>query len=260
MKAVNVTKIYGLKRHSWWSSIGHAWPDLRPALSLPEFRALAWLAAAALVIIVGIDVVAGMMKYKGALSPEATRFFRISEQGSLGEFVGYFSMQMAMLFTLLVACLLRSPLHAMITGLTEYLMMDDMFMLHETVGKKIGEVVFSGQNLFQADALGELCFGALFCGTLAGLFVVATRASAPYLRSLAVLLLGPICLLALCAVGVDFLHSLVSRDNKFLDGIVALIEDGGELSAMLLLLLAAGAQWLTFASLAPDLRSVPGMP
>ena len=235
------------KWHSWWRSLTQAWPDLRPALSQSEFQGLATLAVAAFLLVVGIDVVAGLLKYMGHLSPEVARFYRLSEQGSLGEFTGYIVMQMAVLFTLMLSIMLQSSLHMMIAVLLEYLMLDDMFMLHEAAGSSLAQTFFSKQSQLPAEALGELCFGGMFCFIMVGVFVVATKASTPYLRSLSMFLFAPLCLLAFCSVGMDFLHALVSRDAKFLDGIMALLEDGGELLAILLLMLAAVAQWLVIS-------------
>jgi hypothetical protein len=217
-------------------------------MSQSEFQGLAALAVAAFLLAVGIDVVAGLLKYKGYLSPEVVRFYRISEQGSLGEFTGYIFMQMAVLFTLMLSLPLQSSLHLMIAALLEYLLLDDMFMLHEAAGRSLARTFFGYQSLLPTQPLGELCFGAMFCLVMAGVFAVATRASTPYLRSLCALLLAPLCLLAFCSVGMDFLHALVSRDAKFLNGVVALIEDGGELLAMLLLMLVAAAKWLVFST------------
>lgn len=235
------------KWYSCWRSLTQAWPDLRPALSQSEFQGLAAMALAAFLLIIGIDVVAGLLKYKGYLSPDVTRFYRLSEQGSLGEFTGYIAMQMAMLFTLMLSIRLRSSLHVMIAVLLEYLMLDDMFMLHEAAGSSLAQMFFPKQSLLPVQALGELCFGGMFCLVMVGVVVLATRASMPYLRSLCVLLFAPLCLLAFCSVGVDFLHALVTRESKFLDGIMALLEDGGELLAMFLLMLVAMAQWLVFS-------------
>jgi hypothetical protein len=246
MNADNVSK-----RSDWWKNIGQAWPDLRQVLPLPEFRSLATIATLALIALVIIDVVAGMLKFKGYLAPEVVQFYRISEQGSLGEFAGYIATQMAVIFIALVAMRLRSTLHVMIAVLLQYLMLDDMFMLHETIGTGIAKLFGTGDYLFPAQALGELCFGLFFCSAVVVVFVMATRSSTSYLRSLAALLFAPLCLLAFCAVGVDFFHALVPRSAKYLDGIVALAEDGGELVAMLSLMLVAAAQWMALQRIAP---------
>jgi hypothetical protein len=231
--------------------VSPAWPDVKGALPTPELRALSVIAAVTFMIIIAIDVIVGMLKFKGYLSPEMAHFYRISEQGSLGEFAGYIATQMAVIFVVTIAVRLQSPLHMAVAVLLEYLLLDDMFMLHEAMGFGIAKRFLSGETLFPAEALGELCFGVLFCSGIIGVFVVATRASTPYLRSLCALFFAPICLLAFCAIGVDFVHSLVPRSAKYLDGMVALIEDGGELFAMFMLMLVAAAQWIALSWIAP---------
>lgn len=250
MKASSVSD-----RSTWWKNINQAWPDLRQALFQPEFRSLASIAAIAFVILTIIDVVAGMLKFMGYLPAEVVQFYRISEQGSLAEFAGYFATQMSVFFILVIAVRLRSLLHLTIAGLLEYLLLDDMFMLHETIGAGIARRFMPGHFLFPPQALGELCFAVLLCSAIVTVLLLVTRASTPYLRSLCALLFAPLCLLAFCAIGVDFFHSIVPRSAKYLDGVVALIEDGGELFAMLTLMLIAAAQWIALAWIAP-LRNI----
>ena len=238
-------------RYRWWKNLTQAWPDIKFTLPLPELRWLGFLSAILFLIIIITDVVAGMMKFKGYLSPEATRFYRISEQRSLGEFIGYVILQMAVIFIVAVAMRMKSSLHLLFAVLVQYLMLDDMFMLHEAAGDAVAKRFFTSEGLSHSVALGELIFGALFGVIILGGMKKAFAASTAYLRSLCVLLAIPLCMLALCAVGVDFLHALVPHDAKYLDGIVALLEDGGELFAMFALMLVAAAQWIALSWIAP---------
>lgn len=239
------------KRATQWKNLSLAWPDLRQSLLQPEFRAVAKITLAVFVAVIIIDVIAGMLKFKELLPAETIWFYRISEQGSLGEFTGYIAIQMAVIFIVHIAVRLQSSLHMLIAGLLQYLMWDDMFMLHENTGSMIASHFFKGHYLFTGQALGELSFGLLFCSVVVAIFIRATRSSTPYLFSLCALLFAPLCLLAGCAVGVDFFHSMVPRNAKYLDGIVALIEDGGELFAMFSLVLVAMAQWMALCWIAP---------
>lgn len=153
-------------------------------------------------------------------------------------------MEMAVFFVFLIAVSLQSVLHLLFAVLLQYLMLDDMFMVHETVGAALADRFYSGQIPFPAEALGELTFGALFCAGVAVVSVLAARATTSYLRSLCALFIAPVMLLAFCTLGVDFLHAQVPPDAKYLDGLVALVEDGGELFSMFVLMLIAAAKWI----------------
>jgi hypothetical protein len=242
---------YVLNRDSWWQHARRAWPDLRHAWPTPELRGLAFIAAMTFLAVIIIDIVAGMLKYKGLVAPDTAHFLRISEQGSLGEFCGYIAMEMAVIFVFLTAVSLQSVLHMLVAVLLQYVMLDDMLMVHETAGAAIAKRFITGPTAFPPDALGELMFGVFFCTGVVAVSVLAARTSTPYLRSLCALLFAPIILLAFCAVGVDFLHAQVPRDAKYLDGVVALLEDGGELFSIFALMLVAAAQWIALPWLSP---------
>ena len=238
-------------RSAWWKNIRQSWPELRSALSQPELKSLAVLVALCFLLLIMLDVATGMLKFTGYLSPEVVRFYRISEQGSAGEFAGYVTSQMAVIFIMMTALRLKSSLHMMIAMLVQYMLLDDMFMLHEMMGSDIAAMFFAGKYLVPAQALGELCFGVGFCAAAVAVFAFSLRTTTPYLRSLAFLLFAPLCLLAVCAIGVDFFHALVPRSAKYLDGLVALLEDGGELLAMFILMLVAAAQWIASGWISP---------
>ena len=99
----------------------------------------------------------------------------------------------------------------------------------------------------QSDALGELIFAIGVCAFGAAILMRVFRSSTMFQRSLFFALLIPLFSLGVCAVGIDFLHALIPNEDKFGNGIVALMEDGGELLSMLLLMLVAAAQWIALA-------------
>ena len=224
-----------------------AWPALRPAIRTSEFRWLALIGMILLPLLLGVDVLAGLLKQFDIVAAENLLVFRLAEQNSIAEFVGFESLQMAAIFCLVVAWQLHSNLHFALSTVLEYLILDDMYGLHETAGFNLG-VLFSGtaSSAF-AESIGELAYGLTACTIIGLLFWSFYRRSAEQQRSFFAVLLAPFVLLGICAVGVDFIHAMIPRSEKYLGALLVLIEDGGELLAIYLLMLVAAAQWLALA-------------
>jgi hypothetical protein len=127
-----------------------------------------------------------------------------------------------------------------------YLLVDDSFRLHETIGESLaGALAFD-------DALGlrAIDFGELLVSAIAGvlLFVVIAWAyvrGAQTFRHASRHLLALLLLIVLFGVVVDMVHIALEPDG-WLDNGLVILEDGGELVAMSLvtwyavLLLVAG--------------------
>jgi hypothetical protein len=234
-----------LKQDNWLTRIFQAWPAVWSASRSPEWRVMAAISAVVFTSLVITDVVSGLLKQAGILADGNVSLFRISEESSIAEFTGYFAMQCAVVFLALLAYRLRSQLHAFFAVLFQYLVFDDMLSLHEVIGERLGNAFFATQTYLPAVAMGEFMFAAAFLLSVGTAFVYALFNSNTYLRSLAAMLLVPIGILGFCAVFLDVAHAAVPDTSKYLGGLLALAEDGGELFAMMLLALTSAAQWLS---------------
>ena len=227
-----------------------AWPDVRPAIKTPEFRWLALIGMMLLPLLLGVDVLAGLLKQFQIFPADQLLVFRLAEQNSVAEFVGFETLQMAAIFCLLIAWRLQSSLHFALATVLEYLILDDMYGLHELAGFNLSLLLTGTTSPNFTESIGELAYGLVACTIIGLLFWSYYRRSAVQLRSLFGMLLVPFVLLGICAVGVDFIHAIVPRSEKYLSAMLVLIEDGGELLAIYLLMLVAAAQWLALTKAA----------
>lgn len=160
----------------------------------------------------------------------------ISRDWSLAEIAGYF--KWAILIAVLLRAFFRSSerLFSALAFFFLITLLDDALQLHEQVGGWI--VHLTGLHLSigsKAFALGEIAIWLLL--GLLGISVVAAawRSTDDYLRAHVLPLLGFFAVLILFAVGVDLIHFAVP-DYSAWGGIVGIMEDGGEMLIMTVML------------------------
>ncbi|NOV95847.1 hypothetical protein [Isoptericola halotolerans] len=108
------------------------------------------------------------------------------------------------------------------------LFVDDWFQLHERFGAVLGP------SLGVRNALGEIVWlGAL--ALVVGVALVVLHLVAPAgTRSISAVLFGLAAALAVAGVGMDYLHSLTSGHGRWLNTVMIILEDGGEILVMCL--------------------------
>ena len=125
----------------------------------------------------------------------------------------------------------------MVHHVEDVLLIDDALALHESIGSLVTSVLpLPSIRSMQPEQAGELLFfavvGVLFVAALAGLH----RAD-PAARGFTMGLAPAFAFLVFFGAGVDMVHSLVAdRDLRYAVGV---IEDGGEMLAMSLLVALA---------------------
>lgn len=192
---------------------------------------------AIVIILLSIDlllIAADLLRHGGLLHD--VRFAVTTERG-YGEWFQYF--QTAIVVALLVLAGARRKTAAAFAwaGLFAYLLLDDAFALHESVGVFAASVLpLPSIGSIQPEQAGELLFyaavGLLFVGALA----VFQRGD-PASRALTVALAPAFAVLVFFGAVVDMIHSLIrDRAHRYAAGV---IEDGGELLAMSLLVAIA---------------------
>lgn len=217
---------------------------LHPVLADSTLRFTAKWSAAIVVGLVATDVVSGLAKHKGFLSENLAYVLRLSNDGSLGEIAGQVALQSSAFLLAYTAWRLRSALHWLLASSLQFLFFDDVFSLHEQTGEWLGERFFAAQKLFPAKDLGELSFGLAIGLVLTCLVARHFRTSTVWQRMLCAIVILPIVILGFFGVVVDFSHALVPADDKFLGGLGALLEDGGELASSFLIMLGAATNFL----------------
>jgi hypothetical protein len=156
------------------------------------------------------------------------RLFRVDHERSLSEWFGY-----AKLFasSVLVFYLSASRRHYQLMPLALaifYLGLDDALRLHE----RMGEVLVPAH-----DNAGEALFMLIVGGATVMMAVIGYMLSERLRRIQIISVLLPILLLGVFAIVIDAFHEFVIRFVPASDGLMGLLEDGGELVSMSVLLL-----------------------
>lgn len=189
-------------------------------------------AIAAAIILLSLDVLlilADLLRHAGLLRDVR---FAVTAERSYGEWFEYVK---AIIVALLLFGAARRTRAALVWGgLFVYLALDDAFAVHEA----LGVIVARGLSLPAVKSIEPRQLGELVIYGVVGLaFTIALvsvlRRSDGASRLLTAALALPFALLVFFGAGMDVIHSLLS-DRTSRD-IVGLIEDGGEMIAMSLL-------------------------
>jgi len=165
-------------------------------------------------------------------------YLSIQEDHSLGEFFQYAKELLIALAIFQVARLKHNRSYLVWTLLFIYLLLDDAMRIHDQAGLAIGHALgFVGFMGLRAQELGELIFngivGPLFLLAIAAAYFGKPGGDAEF-RQVTRRMLGLFVLLAVCGVGLDMLHEMVSFWTP-LRKLVGGMEDGGEMVVMSLI-------------------------
>lgn len=183
-------------------------------------------------VIIWLHIRYGLAVFSGKQTP----FLKISVDGSLGELFGYAKFLLAACLCLAVS---RRPGNAIFLALGAVLLvmlLDDTLRLHE----RLGDALEHGLGLSAALGLRGQDFGELLYGFAVGVptvvfTVMAWQRTKTAYRQDAAITIGLIGVFLFFAVVVDVVHSFVSSARPGWSAELGLIEDGGELLVLSLL-------------------------
>jgi len=173
------------------------------------------------------------------------RNFNITEDRSFPEWFNYAKLLAISLLLLRISVRARSPLFLALAACFAYAMLDDSLRFHERGGGTLTEALgLPAVAGMRSQDLGEfLVHAAAGLVAAVGLVVGWLRTDAAY-RRLGSVFLGLLLLLAFFAVFVDvFRRVVVSDAHQLVHGMVAVIEDGGEMLSTALAFWAALSAW-----------------
>lgn len=135
-------------------------------------------------------------------------------------------------------CAARREWHLLIwTALLGYFLIDDLFMVHEIKGGIVASRLgLRPSHGLRAQDLGELIVTAAVTLVMGVPILVAYLKGSPAVRWACRILAGLVATLALFGVVIDMAHTLVRPHLAGFDW-VALLEDGGEMLVISLLLI-----------------------
>ena len=132
-----------------------------------------------------------------------------------------------MLVCLAVRCSLMFLSWALVFG---YLLLDDIAQVHESAGWIVSDTfALSTWAADRAGDVGELIFAGLVATGFLILLAIPYRMGPESFRQVSRRLALLIGLLAVFGVGMDFLHGLLMNQGAWVDWWMAVIEDGGEM-------------------------------
>jgi hypothetical protein len=194
---------------------------IRQAVETP--LAVAVFAADLLLILLHGGVVSGWLAAD-------ERLFRINFDGGVAESFGYAKLVASAALVFYLSARRRLyPVMPMALAIV-YLCLDDAFRLHE----RMGEVLVPAH-----DNAGEALYMMAVGGVIVAMAAVGYMRSHHIGRVLILAVLVPILLLGAFGTGVDALQELVVRFMPASDEHWKLLEDGGEMVSMSLLLLTS---------------------
>jgi hypothetical protein len=218
--------------------------NLKQVAKEPAFRRLCWFTLFITAFVFVADVSSGIAKNEGLLSDETAAWFRISNDRAIGEIVGYCATLIASIIVLLMGVRLNSILHCALAIVLVYIMFDDFSEFHETIGYQLGQVFFGELRLAKQELYGQLIFGLVAGCAYLCIFVIGLLKSSPWQRALCLPIIVAIVMFGGFGVVFDYFHAWLAPQNKYISGLTSLIEDGGEMVSLLLLMLAAFAGYL----------------
>jgi hypothetical protein len=185
-----------------------------------------------------------ILRDTGVIGPEADFWLSVGRDGSIVETLGYCFFGAATFLLLLIYQQTGRPLVLLLAVLVGYLLIDDMFMLHDQARVRIGNFIGFENSVFGKEDFGELVFAlfALFCATCMFATFRQRIKFADVMYCLPVI--GGVALFLSLAVGLDQIHQIASHlidFGRIGDPFFSVLEDGGELAAQGLTMLASSA-------------------
>ena len=175
--------------------------------------------------------------------------FSIEEDGGYSERFEYLKTLICIMA--LAGCWFRTrqPIYLALSAIFGFILLDNTFMLHETLGESASARVSPSIRLSESApfALGEVAFFAIAGTVMLGILAFALMRSAARHRLFGFVFLLLLLGLAGFGVVVDLLHAATAESHRAVNWFFGLVEDGGELA---MLSLACALSCALYAQLA----------
>ena len=123
----------------------------------------------------------------------------------------------------------RGVVHAYWAVVFAYLLVDDRFMIHETMGPRVSAALGLERYLQYPHDVGQVVYSAAVAGAIILAFALLLARTAASLRPFSLGLLGLVLVLGFFGVAVDLVH--VMATNVGIRGL-GILEEGGEMFVM----------------------------
>ncbi|MDO5499244.1 MAG: hypothetical protein Q4F67_06145 [Propionibacteriaceae bacterium] len=155
----------------------------------------------------------------------------VGTDGGYPEFLQYAKFAWIAVLLFAAAVTLRAPAMLLWLPLFTYLAIDDALEIHENAGGQLATALDLPAIGVRQQDMGELSIGGIVITAGLILFAIGVWMSRPAVRRIFVDVLLLVGVLAFFAIVIDMVHVLVPG-RTFIDAVVALVEDGGEMVAI----------------------------
>jgi hypothetical protein len=160
-----------------------------------------------------------------------SRFFAVQLDGGFAEFYQYLKELWLCIILFVIFFRSRQPVFAVCALMAGYFLLDDAFMLHETLGMKlVFHLNLRPHLLLRSQDWGELLVMSFFSMLFLSSLLLLMKNASPKVRDFVRLIWPYALLLLFFSVLMDMVDIMISGWGAFL------LEDGGEMVAMSLLL------------------------
>ncbi|WP_432557399.1 hypothetical protein [Granulicoccus sp. GXG6511] len=158
----------------------------------------------------------------------------VTQDGGYAEFLQYAKFAWCGLLLVVLARTGRTKALLLWVPFIAYLALDDVLQIHENVGAWLAEVLQIPHFGLRSYHIGELLVAVAAIAVGLGLVLIGCFFSRPVVRGIFIDILLLVGLMAFFAVGVDAVHSLLGAFAP-IEMVLGLVEDGGEMLALSLL-------------------------
>lgn len=221
--------------------------DLRWARTKASLRSLSVIVAVTTFMSLALGSLGSALRIAGKIAPDSFYWFSIGRDGAIVESAGYIFFAFSTGLLLRIYMQKRQPLVLMLALFVLYLLVDDMFMLHDQARLMIGNTLGYENSMFSKEDIGEAIYTATAFVTAAGLLITFFHRIRAADVSFCMPVILSVTMFLSMAVGLDQVHQLLEHvinigvigDHAFI-----LAEDGGELVSQGLTLLASWGLFL----------------
>ncbi len=205
----------------------------------PPYRTLFIAMFCFALVVCAIDVATRALRFFHMVDLNRSLFYLLSTDRGFPEITGYFAMGTAALALFFMLLRSRSPVYLFWIVLLSYLIADDYFKIHEYFGDLFSAAYPAPAGVMSREDIGQMIYSATAGSIALAIFLIGYAFSAWRDRALSLWLLIPFSGLAFFGIFLDAVHSLFEGWPKWIPAAFAVIEDGGELVCMWLILIVA---------------------
>jgi hypothetical protein len=210
---------------------------------MAKAQRLVWMAIIVIpFVLAAVDTAARTARYFDIISVRQNLDLSVSRDNGFAEIAGFAELLSAIVLLVMAGNRLHDNKLRIVAGVIFYLVVDDMFLIHDQARELLASALFSSHSHDKAIEFGETVYFAAAILVIAAVLILAYCNASRMQHLRASLLVGGLAVFAFFAVALDEIGSLLNSFGIISDRVyrnLAMVEDTGELFASGLILMAA---------------------